>query len=266
MITIGERLNSSRESVCEAFLKRDTNFLLDEARKQQEAGTHFIDINAAALLEKEIETLRWAIPLLQQEVTIPLSLDTPSPEAMGEALRVHKGRALLNSLTAEHTRMKSLLPLIRAYRPWVIVLCLDEEGIPSSIDRVLSIAEKMVELLVREGLSREDIFIDPLVRPVGVDQNAAMLFLDSLEALKEEIPGVKTIAGLSNVSFGLPRRRLLNRTLFVLAAGRGLDAAILDPCDPEIQGVLAAATALLGKDSSLKNYLKYARSLKPQAD
>lgn len=262
MIVIGERLNSSRAPVFKALEDRDEKFLIKEAKRQEEAGASYIDLNTAALIDKEIETLRWAIPFLQKELTVPLSIDTPNPEAMEEGLSLHKGQALLNSLTGEPERIKTFLPLIKKYKPRIIVLCLDESGLPKSSDKELSIAQRMVELLNKEGVKPEDIFIDPLVRPVSIDQGAVNLFLESLEKIKKNLPGVKTIAGLSNVSFGLPQRRLLNRTFLTLAISKGLDAAIVDPLDREIFPAVHSAQALLGKDPSLKKYLAFIRGKK----
>jgi 5-methyltetrahydrofolate--homocysteine methyltransferase len=256
MIIVGERLNSSRKNVLEALVRRDEQFLLDQAANQEKAGASYIDLNAAALIDAEIPTLQWAIPLLQKKIRIPLSLDTPNPQAMEAALNIHQGRALLNSLSGDAKCLREMIPLIRDYRPRVIALCLDESGPPQSADHALSKAERMVGLLAREGVSPEDIFIDPLVRPIGVDSNSGALFLESVERIKKNLPDVKTIAGLSNVSFGLPQRRQLNRTFLALALSRGLDAAICDPLDDELQATLHAAQALLGKDPSLKKYLK----------
>lgn len=260
MIIVGERLNSSRRPVLEALNRKDKKYLVDQAKKQEEAGASYIDLNTAALLDKEVQTIKWAIPLLQKGVNIPISIDTPNPQAMEEGLKIHKGQALLNSLSGESNRIKALLSLIKEYRPRLIVLCLDDKGLPKTSDKELSIAKKMVNLLDKEGVNHEDIFIDPLVRPIGFDQNAGELFLESLEKIKKNLPSVNTIAGVSNVSFGLPRRKLLNRAFLVLAIQRGLDAAILDPLDREILTALRSAEALLGKDTALKNYLTLIRS------
>jgi len=118
----------------------------------------------------------------------------------------------------------------------------------------------VITLLRKEGVRQEDIFLDPLVRPIAVDQKARELFLESLEKIKKNFPRVKTVAGISNISFGLPRRKLLNRTFLILALKAGLDAAIVDPLDKEIMAAVSAAEALLGKDSSLKGYLKSIRN------
>jgi len=259
MIIIGERLNSTRRPVLEAMQRRYGDFLAAEAVRQKDAGADYIDLNAAALMEEEIPTLTWAIPLLQKAVSLPLAIDSPNPEAIEAGLKVHEGRAIVNSLTAERSRIEHLLPLIREHKPRVIVLCLDDRGLPKDPDIALNIARKMVELLASQGLSSGDIFVDPLVRPVAADPGAVRLFLDSLAAIKEALPEVRTIAGLSNVSFGLPQRGLINRTLLALAMGRGLDAAICDPSDKDLQASLRAADALLGRDPNLKSYLRFAR-------
>lgn len=262
MIIVGERLNSSRPPVFKALDEKNERFIIEEAKRQEEAGASYIDLNTAALLDKEIETLKWAIPFLQKELTVPLSIDTPNPEAMEEGLSLHKGQALMNSLTGEPERIKTFLPLIKKYKPRIIVLCLDDTGLPKSSDKELSIAQRMVELLDKEGVEPENIFIDPLVRPVSVDPSAANLFLESLEKIKKNLPGVNTIAGISNVSFGLPQRSLLNRTFLTLAISKGLDAAILDTLDKKIFSAIHSAQALLGKDPSLKKYLAFMRSKK----
>ncbi len=262
MIIIGERLNSSRHTVHDAFIRRDKTYFIEQARLQEQAGANYIDLNASALLDRELEAVRWAVPLLQENISIPLALDTPDPRVMEAALALHQGRPLLNSLTGEKAKVESLLPLIQNFKPQVIVLCLDDAGLPVDARQALVVAERMVELLSRQGLNEQDIFIDPLVRPLGVDSKAGSLFLESLEKIKKTLPGVKTVAGLSNVSFGLPERGLLNRTFLVLAMKTGLDAAICDPLDEELRAALAASSALLGRDPFLKEFLRFIRERK----
>lgn len=259
MIIVGERLNSSRQSVKEALAGRDSRFLVREAKLQAQAGAHYIDLNASALFKKETQALRWIVPLLQKNVKIPLSLDTPCPEAMGEALKIHRGRALLNSMSGEDFRIRKLLPIIREFNPRVIAVCLDDDGMPKRAEKALLIAQRLVDLLVEQGLGKEDIFVDPLLRPVGVDSESGVLFLKSLELIKAKLPDIKTIAGLSNVSFGLPQRRLLNRTFLILAIKTGIDAVICDPLDTELTATITASAALLGQDLSLRNYLRLTR-------
>ncbi len=262
MIIVGERLNSSRQPVREALERRLEDFLTSEALRQREAGADYIDLNAAALMEAEVATISWAVPLIQHATCRPLSIDSPNPEAVAAGLEAHDGRALLNSLTAERSRIERLLPLIREHKPRVIVLCLDDEGMPKTPENAVAIARKMAELLACQGLDPDDILIDPLVRPVAAEPEAARLFLDSLAAIKNALPEIRTIAGLSNVSFGLPLRPLINRTLLMMALERGLDAAICDPLDRELQASLKAAEALLGRDPAMKGFLRFARNRK----
>ncbi|MCX7973597.1 MAG: dihydropteroate synthase [Candidatus Aminicenantes bacterium] len=264
MIIIGERLNSSRKTVRIALEKRDEEFILKEAYEQVKAGANFLDINVSALPDQEIELLRWIIPLIQSNLDICLALDSPNPQAFAEGLPLHRGRAFLNSLTLEKNRWNSIIPLIKKYNPLVIVLCLDETGLPGSPEKILKLAQKIKNDLEKEGIELADVFFDPLVRPLGVNFKAGAIFLQSLRLIKLNLPEIKTVAGISNVSFGLPRRSLLNRTLLTLAIEAGLDAAIIDPCDVEIMASLKATLAISGQDNYLKGYLKFVRESKLQ--
>jgi 5-methyltetrahydrofolate--homocysteine methyltransferase len=259
MIIVGERLNSSRAAVLAAMSARDESFLVEQALEQEKTGAAFIDLNCAALMEGEVEGLKWMVPLLQGHLQAPLSIDSPNPEAIAAGLRLHRGQALLNSLSGESKRWQALLPLIRDHKPKVIVLCLDDEGMRKDARSIGDVAARLTDLLVHEGISPDDILLDPLVHPVGVDTDAPRLFLDALQLIKKELPAVKTVAGLSNVSFGLPERKLINRTFLTLAMAEGLDAAILDPLDKSLMETLLAAQALLGKDPSLKAYIRHTR-------
>jgi 5-methyltetrahydrofolate--homocysteine methyltransferase len=262
VILIGERLNSSRASVRQALEARNEAYLIQEARRQVEAGAQFIDFNASALMEKEIDILQWAVPLLQQNLTVPLAIDTPNPQAMAVGLKLHQGQAILNSISAEKSRLEAMLPLIKEFSPLVIALCLDEDGVPSQPENCLRIATRLINTFQKNNIPLENIFLDPLVRPIGVNPEAGLIFLRSLELIKENFPGVKTVAGISNVSFGLPWRASINRTLLILAVQRGLEAAICNPLDKDLMAQLLAAEALLGRDPRLTNFLQFYRQHK----
>lgn len=259
MIIIGERLNSSRLPVRVALEKRDEFFLLEEARRQKKAGADFLDLNVSALPGQQIELLKWAVPLIQEKTDLPLAIDSPHHEAIEVGLSLHQGRAVLNSLTLEKTKWSMLIPLIKKYKPLIIALCLGESGLPRTPQEALDFALKMAHSLEKEGINPADVFLDPLVKPVGVDHRAGLLFIQSLRAIKTKLPHYRTVAGISNVSFGLPRRSVLNRTLLALAVEAGLDAAIIDPCDHEVMASLRAAEALTGKDPNLRSYLRFIR-------
>lgn len=262
MIIIGERLNSSRRSFRAALESRDEQFILKEAEEQVKAGANFLDLNVSALPDQEIDLLRWIIPLIQNHLDICLSLDSANPQALAEGLSLHRGRAILNSITLEKHRWQAILPLIKKYKPLVIALCLDESGLPETPEKTLDLARRIKDGFEQEGLTLDDVFFDPLVRPLGVNDKAGVIFLQSLRLIKFHFPQLKTVAGISNISFGLPHRPLLNRTFLTLAIEAGLDAAILDPCDAEIMATVKAALALGGRNNHLKNYLKYIREKK----
>ncbi len=262
MIIIGERLNSTRKPVLAALRNRDADFIKKEAAAQEKAGADFIDFNPAAMMDEEVDVLKWALPLLQEAVTVPLSIDTPNLNALAAGLEIHKGRALFNSLTGEEKKINDALPLLKEHKPRMIVLCMDDTGIPDTPRREVDVAKKTIDRLLSAGIASDDLFLDPLVRTIGADQSAGLLFLNSLEMIKKKLPEIKTVAGLSNVSFGLPRRRLLNRTFMAMAVRSGLDAAIIDPLDSEMMDSLQASRGLLNQDPMLMDFISRFRARK----
>lgn len=255
MVIVGERLNSSSLSIARALRQRDTELIQAEARRQVAAGAHYLSVNAATLVGEEVEHLLWLVETVQAAVDCPLCLDSPDPTAMAAAIGRHRGRALVNSITGERDKYDRLLPLLAEHRPRVVALCLDDSGTPPMAQGRADIAGRLIEGLTGQGLALEDIFIDPLVYPIGVDGAAAQVVLDTLELVVNRYPGVNTICGVSNVSFGLPARRLLHCVFTVMAMTRGLSAAILDPCDQRLMAAIVAAEALLGKDSYCTGYI-----------
>lgn len=255
-VMVGEKINSSRKAVKEAIEKADGSFIQKLALEQAEAGAHYIDANAGLLMEKEPEKLAWLVETIQGAVDKPCCLDSPNPKALEEALKVHRGRALLNSISLEANRYEGMLALVKEYGCRVVALCLDDQGMPQDAADRLRLASDLIERLKAAGVASEDIFVDPLVQPVSTDPCFGTVALEAMEKIKQSFPGVHLICGLSNISFGLPQRKLLNQVFLVLALGKGLDAAILDPSDPRMISCLKAAQALLGQDAFCGGYLK----------
>lgn len=256
MLIVAERINAARKPIREALERRDAAFLLEEAKKQEAAGVHFLDVNAGTEAEEEIANLPWLVELLQDAVDIPLCLDTANVKALEKALAVYKKKeVMINSFTAEPHRIEGVLPLAQSFGAYVVGLAMGDGGIPESVADRLKLVERLVRAVDDYGIPRERLFIDPLVVPIGTDQRQGRLFLETLQALKREFPDVRTICGLSNISFGMPNRRLLNRAFLALCIGYGLDAAIIDPLDRELMSVLFASLALLGKDEFCMNYI-----------
>jgi 5-methyltetrahydrofolate--homocysteine methyltransferase len=255
MLVVGERINSSRKGVEQAIRERNAEFITKEARGQVDAGAHVIDVNTATLMEKEIEALKWAVQLIGDSVDISICIDSPDPVAVTEVLPTCKGKAMINSITAEEERYAKLIPLIQEHKPNVVGLCMDDRGMPDSAEDRVRIASELIAKLTKDGVPMEDIYIDPVVTPVSTDIRYGMAALDAIEAIMKAFRGVHTICGLSNVSYGLPNRKQVNQMFLVMAMTRGLDAVILDPCDKRIMANLITTVTLLGKDEFCMNYL-----------
>ena len=256
MFVVGERINSSRRGIEQALRERNAEFVTREAKDQVDAGAHVIDVNTATLMEEEVESLKWAIQLIQDSVDIPLCIDSPNPAAVVEVLPLCKGKTMINSITAEAERYARLIPSIQEHKPNVVGLCMDDRGMPDTTEDRIRIASNLIGKLTGDGISLGEIYIDPVVTPVSTDTRYGMAVLDAVEAIMKEFPGVHTICGLSNVSYGLPNRKQVNQMFLVMAMTRGLDAVILDPCDKRIMANLITTMTLLGKDEFCMNYLK----------
>ena len=263
MIIIGERLNSTRATVTRAIEQKDVNFIQRQAAIQAEAGADYIDVNAGTFLENEAALLKWMVEVVQEVVDKPLCLDSAEPQTIAAALEVHKGKALLNSTTGQKQRYDSILPILKEHDCGIVALCLDDSGIPTTVEERLQIAANLIASLTKEGISLSDIYIDPVIQPISVELTSAMVALQLIREIREQYPEVHIISGVSNVSFGLPARSCLNRAFLLMAMAAGLDAAIVDPCDQELMTTLLAADALLARDEYCMNYINAYRKGKP---
>ncbi|MEW8959332.1 5-methyltetrahydrofolate:corrinoid/iron-sulfur protein co-methyltransferase [Moorella humiferrea] len=260
MLVVGELINSSRKAVAQAIAERNTEYIQDLARKQVEAGAHIIDVNCGTSIGEEEKVMTWLVTSVQEVVDVPLCIDSPSAGALAAGLAVHKGQAMINSITAEKDRWQEVLPLVQKYKAKIIALCMDDGGMPETVEDRLRVAGKLVPGLLEAGIPEDDIYLDPLIKPLGVNSRYGVEALDAVAALKEKYPKVHTICGLSNVSYGLPERRLLNRAFMVMCLTKGMDAFILDPLDGQLMGLLKAAVALAGQDEYCLEYIAAARA------
>jgi len=260
VLIIGERINSTRKSVQPALREKNESFVIEEARKQKEAGAQYIDVNVATMGDQEPAYMEWAVKTIQGAVDVPLSIDSPNPSAIEAGLQVHQGRAFVNSVTAEAAKLEAMVPLVRDYDANVIALCMDDQGIPNDARKRCEVASRLVEHLTRQNIPSDRIYLDPLVYPVSTSPEAGQAVLETLRFIRENFPQVHTICGLSNVSFGLPVRKLLNQAFLLLCMGAGLEAAILDPTDQDLMRLLCAGEALLGRDQFCARYLQEYRA------
>ena len=262
MIIIGELINASRKAIGVAIEAGDADTIQKEAKDQTEAGADFIDVNAGIFVGKEPEYLKWLVQTVQDVTETPCSIDSPDPRAVEAALSVHQGIPMINSISLEKERYDNLMPIVAGTEMKVIALCMSDEGMPQTVDDRLKIAEKLVNGLVQNNVSVENIFVDPLVQPLSVNDLFGLEFLNAIELIMKRFEGVHTACGLSNISYGLPARKFMNQTFMAMAIAKGLDGAIVNPLDKKMMANIIAAEALVGKDEFCTNYIAAYRAQK----
>ncbi len=255
MIIVGELINMSRKSVMQAWTDKDAEAIALLAKKQAEAGADYIDVNSGIAGEEAV-CMEWLVDVVQRAVDLPLCIDTSQPEALEKALERVSRPPLINSVSAEKERWSNFLPLLKGVECKVVGLLTGDKGLPKNVQDRLDNTAFLMEKFLALGLSQENVFLDPCVLPVSTDSSAGATILQSLQELKKEWPETHRITGLSNISFGLPARALINKNFLVMAMGAGLDAAILDPTNAGMQQSLRASEALLGNDSYCRQYLQ----------
>ncbi len=255
MIIVGEKINTSRKSIAAAVEAQDVDFVSEVAREQAEAGAHYIDVNAGTFLDKEVDYLCWLVQVVQKAVDLPLCLDSPNPEALAEAIKHHKGEPMINSISLEKERFQALLPVVTDHPCRVVALCMAETSMPTTVEERVQVGAQLINELTNNGIPLEKIYVDPLVQPISVDTGMGTAVLGAIKSIMNDFPGVNTICGLSNISFGLPMRKTINRNFLALCMTSGLSAAILDPTDQELMATLLSADMLLGRDEYCESFI-----------
>ncbi|MCL6479028.1 MAG: methyltetrahydrofolate cobalamin methyltransferase [Peptococcaceae bacterium] len=257
MLVVGELINTSRKAIREAVEKRDAGYIQKVARLQAEGGAHYLDINCGTMVNEEVPIMEWLVNTVQEVSSLPLCIDSPSADALEAGLRLVKAPLpLINSISAEENRFNSVLPLIKKYKAKIVALCIEDAGMPVTAEDRLRIAERLVTGLEAEGIAQDDIYLDPLIKPISTGDKYGWEVLQSIRLIKEKYPAIHFMCGLSNVSFGLPGRALLNRMFMVQTMAYGMDGYILDPTDKEMMGALYVSMALTGQDRYCMRYLK----------
>lgn len=260
VLIIGERINATRRSVAEAIARRDSERVKALAREQLEAGAEMLDLNAGRAEGNEAEDLVWLVDTVGEITEAPLCLDSSDPEALKGALeRAGKG-ALVNSVTPERERLEGVGKLAAAHGARIVALTMGGGKVPQTVEDRLSAARILAEELQRMGFRREDVYFDPCVLSAATSPEQPLHVLESVRRIRKEFPDSHVLAGLSNVSFGFPRRRLLNRAYLAMLMCRGADAFLLDVLDPGIRQTMAASRVLAGADEYGLEYLRAVRS------
>ncbi len=254
-VLIGERINpTGKPRLKQALKEGDMAYLQQEAVLQQESGAHMLDVNVGLPGIDEPNVLAQAVHGLQAVTDLPLQIDTADPKALEQALRAYNGKALVNSVTGKASSMAAVFPLVKKYGGAVVALPLDESGIPLTAEGRIAIARKILEEAQRHGIPKKDILLDGLTMTVSTDLNAALTTMETIKRAKQEL-GLHTILGVSNVSFGLPRREKLNAAFFAMALAAGLDAAILNPHSAPMMEAYVAGSAIAGRDEQFEAYI-----------
>lgn len=256
-VIIGERINpTGKKKVKEALRNRDYNYILTEAIKQEEAGSHILDVNAGIPDIDEPEVLSELVRELQTVTDLPLQIDTSDTAALEKAMRIYNGKPMVNSVNGSAKSMNAVFPLVKKYGGVVVALTMDEDGIPETAEGRFNIAQRIVNKAAEYGIDKKDIIVDPLTMTVSSDDTSAATTLAAVTMIKQKL-GVSTSLGVSNVSFGLPNRSIINSAFFTMALYAGLDAAIMDPYSPDMMKAYYSYKALSGKDKGCMEYIAY---------
>ena len=259
-VLIGERINpAGKKKLTEALKAGNLEIVRREALAQAQAGADILDVSVGTFGVDEVTLLPRAVQTVIDTVDIPLCLDSAVPEALDAALKVYKGKALINSVTGEEHSLAKVLPLVKKYGAAVIALVQDEKGIPKDSERRVAIAHKVVERAEAAGIAREDIIIDCLAFAVGADPGSGPAVLEAIRKIKAEL-GVNLTLGTSNVSFGLPDRNLLNNAFVVMAVAAGVTCLIVDVA--KVRPAVLAADLILGRDKRARRYIEAYRQRK----
>ncbi len=255
VIVIGERINGTRKRIGEALEKRDEALIRQEARRQVEAGADYVDVNGGRAGLDEVETLSWLVDVVQDEVDVPLTLDSADPAALEAAIEKVKKTPIVNSINGEAKRIEGILPLVAAKGTSVIALCMDEGRMPESVADRMAIAENLAGAADSAGVPMERVYFDPCVLAASTSPAQPAVVMETTREIRKAWPDAHVVFGLSNVSFGMPERRLLNRTFLAMLVACGGDAFIIDPTIVDMRSTVAAADVLAGSDEYGMEYL-----------
>ena len=261
MILIGEKINGTRKTVAEAVRNRDEDFIVALAQKQFAAGAAYLDVNAGTTPDREPDDLVWLVELVQKAAPeAVVCLDSANPAALSAGLAVCEKTPMINSLSGEKARIEDVLPLAVTYGTELVVLALDDSGIPDTVDKRLEIVRRLVELCRGQGLADNRLYIDPLVLSIATGEMNGRVTLDTIAAVKKEFPETHLTCGHSNISFGMPLRSIINQAFMVLTVAAGLDSAIVDPENRDLVSMMMATETLLGRDRRCMKFNRAARA------
>ena len=258
MIIIGEKINGSIPIVAEAIAKRDSEFIKARAKLQAESGATYIDCCASVPEAEEVETLKWMIDCIQEVTDLPISIDSPSPDVLAQAYKFCKKPGIFNSVSGEGHKIDTIFPIMAepGNEGWqVIALLSDNTGIPKCAADRLKVFDKIMAKAKEYGIAPNRIHIDPLVEMLCTSEDGIATNIETITSVREQYPSIHITAAISNISFNLPVRKLINYGFLVLAMNAGLDSGIMDPTNKDMLGLVYATEALLGLDDYCMEYI-----------
>ena len=255
-VIIGERINpTGKKRFKQALRENDIDYILKEAISQQDAGAHILDVNVGLPDIDEVSMMKSVVTEVQSVTSMPLQIDTVDAKALEEAMRIYNGKPMINSVNGKKESMDVVFPLVKKYGGVVVGLTLDEDGIPADADGRVRIAGKIIEEAAKYGIKKQDIVIDVLTMTVSSDPNGAKVTLEALRKVRETY-GVRTVLGVSNISFGLPNRAAINANFYTMAMQNGLSAGIINPMSEDMMKSYYSYLALMGYDENFKQYIE----------
>ncbi|MBQ1311930.1 MAG: methyltetrahydrofolate cobalamin methyltransferase [Blautia sp.] len=255
MIIIGEKINGSIPSIAEAIAKRDADLIKERARVQAEAGATFIDCCASVEEDVEVETLKWMIDCIQEVTDVPICVDSPSPDVLLQVFPYCKRPGLINSVSMEGDKVAKIFPAIADTKWEVVALLSDDTGIPKTAADRLRVFDNLMAKAKEYKIAPSRIHIDPLIEMLCTSEDGIAMIEEVISTVRERYPSIHITAAVSNISFNLPVRKLVNTGFTVLAMKAGLDSAIFDPTNRDLLGVIYATEALLGLDDYCMEYI-----------
>ncbi len=254
MIIIGEKINGTRKMVATAIRERNAEFIRELAIFQAEGGAHILDVNAGTPPNREPDDMIWLVNTIQKACDLPLCLDSTNAQALKAGLEIVAKAPMLNSVSGERSRIDTVLPLALEHRTNLILLAIDDNGIPDSVRGRMEIIRRLINLSLKGGLEEKQLFVDPLVTAISTGTENAKLTFETIRTIKQEFPGVKVTAGASNISFGMPLRPVINRYFMAMAVQAGLDSAIINPNDRDLVAAIMTGELLMGRDKYCMNF------------
>jgi 5-methyltetrahydrofolate--homocysteine methyltransferase len=261
MIIIGEKINATRKQVAAAIEAKDRKAIEELALSQQQATATYLDVNGGHPT-REIEVVKWLLDIVQNTVDLPISLDSSNPKVILEGLKLVKRKPIINSISLEKDRLKQYLPIVTDHECGLIALLMSDAGVPTSIDDRKQRSEDLIGKLTDAGKKLNEIFVDPCFLAIYTEANAGLDVLEHIRWMRHRWPELHITGGVSNSSYGLPKRKWINQAYLMIAIAAGMDSVIIDPCIEGTVPLILAAEVVTGTDQMGMNYIEAGRAEK----